>query len=249
MSGFKSRVLVALGLALGASACQSSEVYRTQVAVIDPAAPGHMTLGDGGYRLPAMNNPEASPELLMMLAFSGGGKRSSAFSYGVLRGLRDMPIRTAAGQHRMLDEIDGIASVSGGSFTAASTTVPSSSMRPAVVAIAANSCCRLRQYSRPRRSVPLRPSRESASSLPAPSVNSLPRRVTTVSFPPAPVRSTVPAGSRSPTVSARPAVAFAGCCTATTASSCWSTCFASTGRGPTAPGAADGLDPVPTATT
>lgn len=119
MPGFKSRVLVALGLALGASACQSSEVYRTQVAVIDPAAPQHMTLGERGYRLPAMNDPNASPELLMMLAFSGGGKRSSAFSYGVLRGLRDMPIRTAAGQHRMLDEIDGIASVSGGSFTAA----------------------------------------------------------------------------------------------------------------------------------
>ena len=119
MPGFKSRALVALGLVLGASACQSSEVYRTQVAVIDPAAPQHITLGEGGYRLPAMRNPKASPELLMLLAFSGGGKRSSAFSYGVLRGLRDMPIRTVAGQHRMLDEIEGISSVSGGSFTAA----------------------------------------------------------------------------------------------------------------------------------
>lgn len=46
----------------------------------------------------------------LILTFSGGGTRAAAFSYGVLKGLRD---------YRLLDEIDVISSVSGGSFTSA----------------------------------------------------------------------------------------------------------------------------------
>ena len=56
--------------------------------------------------------------VLMVLAFSGGGTRAAAFSYGVLQELRD----TRYGQNnsiRLLDEVDSISSVSGGSFTAA----------------------------------------------------------------------------------------------------------------------------------
>ncbi len=56
--------------------------------------------------------------VLLLLAFSGGGTRAAAFSYGVLQELRD----TAYGPNgsmRLLDEVDGISSVSGGSFTAA----------------------------------------------------------------------------------------------------------------------------------
>mgnify|MGYP006143351679 CR=1 FL=1 len=78
----------------------------------DDAAPpaGDAPLGDGGYRLTAMKQSGA-PELLMMLTFSGGGKRSSAFSYGVLRGLRDIPIRIDGQEHRLLDEVSGIEAV------------------------------------------------------------------------------------------------------------------------------------------
>lgn len=119
MRGFRARAFLAICLVLGATACQIPQIYQNKPAVIDPAAAEHMTLGEGGYRLPAMESKVASPELLMFMAFSGGGKRSAAFSYGVLRGLRDMPIRTATGQHRLLDEIDGIGSVSGGTFTSA----------------------------------------------------------------------------------------------------------------------------------
>jgi NTE family protein len=60
-----------------------------------------------------------SPELLVALAFSGGGKRSAAFSYGALRGLRDYPIVIHNKPRPLLDEVSIIASVSGGSFTAA----------------------------------------------------------------------------------------------------------------------------------
>src|SRR5262249_10550445 len=56
---------------------------------------------------------------LIILAFSGGGTRAAAFSYGVLEALRSMEIVTKTGRKtRLLDEVDLITGVSGGSFTA-----------------------------------------------------------------------------------------------------------------------------------
>jgi len=56
---------------------------------------------------------------LVILAFSGGGTRAAAFSYGVLETLRRMEIITKTGRKtRLLDEVDVITGVSGGSFTA-----------------------------------------------------------------------------------------------------------------------------------
>ncbi len=56
---------------------------------------------------------------LVVLAFSGGGTRAAAFSYGVLEALRRIEIVTKAGRKiRLLDEVDVITGVSGGSFTA-----------------------------------------------------------------------------------------------------------------------------------
>jgi len=56
---------------------------------------------------------------LVILAFSGGGTRAAAFAYGVLEALRDIQITTASGRKtRLLDEVDLITGVSGGSFTA-----------------------------------------------------------------------------------------------------------------------------------
>jgi NTE family protein len=59
-----------------------------------------------------------SDELLMFLTFSGGGTRAAAFSYGVLEALADTKIVTKGKTERLLDEVDTISSVSGGSFTA-----------------------------------------------------------------------------------------------------------------------------------
>ncbi len=69
-----------------------------------------------------------SQQLLLILAFSGGGTRAAALSYGVLETLDrvEVPFKQPAGSehaaadgHSMLDEVDFISSVSGGSFTAA----------------------------------------------------------------------------------------------------------------------------------
>jgi len=68
---------------------------------------------------PLSDEKARSEELLVGLAFSGGGTRAAAFSYGVLETLADVKIRLDGRQRGLLDEVDVISSVSGGSFTAA----------------------------------------------------------------------------------------------------------------------------------
>ncbi len=60
-----------------------------------------------------------SDELLLILTFSGGGTRAAAFAYGVLQTLAETQIVIDGKKRRLLDEVDGFSSVSGGSFTAA----------------------------------------------------------------------------------------------------------------------------------
>src|SRR5215813_3589823 len=70
-------------------------------------------------RFEGMEHRRGEHEDLVILAFSGGGTRAAAFAYGVLETLRDTEVSTAAGRKtRLLDEVDLITGVSGGSFTA-----------------------------------------------------------------------------------------------------------------------------------
>lgn len=63
--------------------------------------------------------PDNSEEVFVVLAFSGGGTRAASFSYGVLEALRDTEVVIEGKPRRLLDEVDVISSVSGGSYTAA----------------------------------------------------------------------------------------------------------------------------------
>jgi NTE family protein len=72
----------------------------------------------GGYRARYMRAPGNSENLLLYLTFSGGGTRAAALSYGVLEELRKTEVLVDGKKRRLLDEVDGISSVSGGSFTA-----------------------------------------------------------------------------------------------------------------------------------
>jgi NTE family protein len=58
------------------------------------------------------------PHTLFVLSFSGGGTRAAAFSYGVLEELRRTEILVDGQRRRLVDEVDLITGVSGGSFTA-----------------------------------------------------------------------------------------------------------------------------------
>lgn len=72
-----------------------------------------------GYRFSALDRePESDPGdgTFVVLTLSGGGTRAAAFAYGVMDGLRRT--RLADGSV-LLDEVDVISSVSGGSFAAA----------------------------------------------------------------------------------------------------------------------------------
>ena len=83
-----------------------------------------MSLDDISRRF---SSPERSDELHLVLAFSGGGTRAATLAYGVLEALARVEIPGPANprygspnaKHSLLDQVDAINSVSGGSFTAA----------------------------------------------------------------------------------------------------------------------------------
>jgi NTE family protein len=74
---------------------------------------------DRGYRLKNVGHPEKSDSLLLFLTFSGGGTRAAALAYGVLKELAETEIFLEGRKRSLLDEVDAISGVSGGSFTAA----------------------------------------------------------------------------------------------------------------------------------
>lgn len=73
---------------------------------------------NAGYDLAELNATSGRADLLILVAMSGGGKRSAAFAHGVLRGMRDVRVGDGPPSN-LLAEIDQVAGVSGGSFTAA----------------------------------------------------------------------------------------------------------------------------------
>ena len=76
---------------------------------------------NASYEFEHLERNSGKKDDLIILAFSGGGTRAAAFSYGVLETLRRIEITASSGEHyRLLDEVDLITGVSGGSFTALS---------------------------------------------------------------------------------------------------------------------------------
>lgn len=71
------------------------------------------------YSLQDWEEGRSNSDLSLTLTFSGGGTRAAALSYGVLKELRDTDILMDGKSTRLLDEVDYISSVSGGSFTSA----------------------------------------------------------------------------------------------------------------------------------
>jgi NTE family protein len=99
-----------LSLPLAISACANFSAVDKPLHQWTPAM--HERIGD-------QISGERSPKLLVFLAFSGGGTRAAAFAYGVLQELAHLQVMTENGPRPLLQEVDVISSVSGGSFTAA----------------------------------------------------------------------------------------------------------------------------------
>ncbi len=102
------------------SACASFQVADTQPlppAKFEP--PDADRISKGGYRIDSLPISPDAPDLLVLIAMSGGGKRSASFGYGALKGMRDLMVPTRSGPRPLLDQVDAISGVSGGSFPAA----------------------------------------------------------------------------------------------------------------------------------
>ncbi len=100
-------------------------------ALAVPAVLGALLTGCASIDNAPVNRPSALPRLtqvntmagddtlrstIVALAFSGGGTRAAAFSFGVLKGLSEVE---APGGGAMIDQVRFVSGVSGGSVTAA----------------------------------------------------------------------------------------------------------------------------------
>ncbi len=74
---------------------------------------------ESGYRFRTLAANGNSDELFVVLTLSGGGTRAAALSHGVMETLRQVSLPWQGRHTSLLDEVDVISSVSGGSFTAA----------------------------------------------------------------------------------------------------------------------------------
>jgi len=83
-----------------------------------PATPRLEQAGAPGYRFGEVTRPGQSDDLLVILAISGGGTRAAALGYGVLEELRRTEVTVNGVKRRLLDEVDVISAVSGGTFPA-----------------------------------------------------------------------------------------------------------------------------------
>jgi NTE family protein len=109
MNRLRMFLLTALAALLGLGGCATAPV-NPPITRADPTA---------GYRFQNRAQYARSNEDVVVLAFSGGGTRAAAFSYGVLEALKDTEVIGRNGQReRLLDSVAVITGVSGGSFTA-----------------------------------------------------------------------------------------------------------------------------------
>ena len=101
---------ITFGFAVLLAGC-ATRPANPPITQVDPAS---------GYRFEVRQArvPDSNKNLVI-LAFSGGGTRAASFAYGVLEFLRNTKIVSAKGESvRLLDQVDLITGVSGGSFTA-----------------------------------------------------------------------------------------------------------------------------------
>src|SRR5215468_3898172 len=103
------RIAVALVATLGLSGCIGGGTAVMNKPLAPSTLVGDGPISSGGYRVAGIHGTQSSGTLIL-LGFSGGGKRSAAFGYGVLRGLRDFPVTINGTQRRLLDEIDMMSS-------------------------------------------------------------------------------------------------------------------------------------------
>jgi NTE family protein len=100
------RIAPAAALAVSLAGCGS-------LAVSDPAnqpITGSATNAFAATR----TDPTAGDDVLVGLAFSGGGTRAAAFGFGALTEVEQTSVHTRSGMHSLLDRVGFVSGVSGG---------------------------------------------------------------------------------------------------------------------------------------
>ena len=115
----RARTTAVLLVALLFGGCVPTTTDTVPLAPTVLEAPQSGNISSDGYRFEALPNIKQPPDLLVLVAMSGGGKRSAAYSYGALKGMREVVVPSSYGQRSLLSSLDAISGVSGGSFTAA----------------------------------------------------------------------------------------------------------------------------------
>jgi NTE family protein len=106
MSGFRLFLPMAFVALLGLGGCATAPI-NPPITRADPTA---------GYRFETRDQYARDNEDLVVLAFSGGGTRAAAFSYGVLEALRDTEVIGRNGRReRLLDSVQVITGATGSS--------------------------------------------------------------------------------------------------------------------------------------
>jgi NTE family protein len=103
-------VLTVLVVAAG---CSTTKPWINEA--LPPLPPGELSQA----RTPNEQLSDQQLSLFGVLALSGGGARAAAFAYGVMQELKATPLVWEGRETTLLDEIDTVHGVSGGSITAA----------------------------------------------------------------------------------------------------------------------------------
>ena len=103
------RMIVRWAAVLMLAGCASIHNEPINTAVSDVNAAASVGRSDPAY----------ADDLLVGLSFSGGGTRAAAYSFGVLTEIDRTRVRSGPGTVPLLDHLDFISGVSGGSVTAA----------------------------------------------------------------------------------------------------------------------------------
>jgi len=106
--------ILALLMALPIAGCAGFDPINHPIDQVNP---------ETGYRPNDASRHRDAGRIWLLLAFSGGGTRAAAFAYGVLEGVRDTHIEMDGKKSRLIDEVDALTGVSGGSFPAAYYTL------------------------------------------------------------------------------------------------------------------------------
>jgi NTE family protein len=106
--------LSATALAVGLSACAGLGVHSVP---LNQPITGSAASAFAASRTPA--DPMAGDDVVVGLAFSGGGTRAAAFSYGVLAEVDATRVSSRIGTRSLLDRVAFVSGVSGGSVLTA----------------------------------------------------------------------------------------------------------------------------------